>query len=65
MVVNTTFDKSENAEKFPAGPTIPRPGPILLSVAATDVKLVVKSKPSRLIIRKGHRIQTICQMNCP
>ena len=39
--------KSENAEKFPAGPTISSPGPILLKVAITDVTVVVTSKLSK------------------
>ena len=31
------------------GPTFPSPGPILLKVAETAVKFVVKSNPSKLI----------------
>ena len=45
--INTIFDISEKEEKFPVGPTTSNPGPILLSVANTAVKLVVKSKLSR------------------
>ena len=37
--------------KFPIGPTISRPGPILFSVAATAVKFVIRSKLSRDTIR--------------
>ena len=46
--VKTIFDSTENEAKLPVGPTTSRPGPILLSVAATAVKLVVKLLPSRL-----------------
>ena len=49
------LEKTEKDAKLPVGPTISRPGPILLSVAATEVKVVVKSNPSRLI----RRIDTI------
>ena len=38
--VRTNFERLENSEKFPVGPTLPSPGPILLKVAATAVKLV-------------------------
>ena len=37
------FDKIEKSAKFPVGPTAESPGPILLSVAITDVNVVVKS----------------------
>ena len=47
----TSFEKTENSLKFIAGPTALRPGPILLTVAATAVKFVVKSKLSTLISR--------------
>ena len=40
----------ERFPKFEDGPTASRPGPILLSVAATAVKELVKSKLSREII---------------
>ena len=43
------FEKTENCEKFPHGPTISSPGPILFKVAVTAVKFVVKSNPLRLI----------------
>ena len=36
-----------NMEKFAAGPTIPKPGPILLMVAATAVKVVTRSVSSK------------------
>jgi hypothetical protein len=39
----TIFDRSEKPPKLPIGPTTSKPGPILLSVAATAVKFVVKS----------------------
>ena len=53
IAVKTILDKGENIAKFPVGPTIPSPGPMLPSVAATAVKLVVKSKLSRLIITRA------------
>ncbi len=46
--IRTYFDKRENMPKLDAGPTMDRPGPILLIVAAIAVKFVVKSKLSRL-----------------
>lgn len=47
---NVILLKSEKVEKLPAGPTILIPGPILLSVAKTEVNVVPKSKPLREII---------------
>ena len=46
--------KGENDEKFPVGPTILSPGPILLNVAATDVNAVIMSTDSiaEIIMRK-------------
>ena len=41
--MSTSFEKGENAAKFDAGPTPPRPGPMLLMVAATAVKFVIRS----------------------
>ena len=38
-------------EKFPAGPTTPNPGPMLLRHEATDENVVLKSKPSKETIR--------------
>ena len=35
--------------KFPVGPTSSRPGPILLKVAATAVKFVIRLKSSKAI----------------
>ena len=52
-ILKTYLDKSENKEKLPVGPTKSSPGPILLSVAATAVKLVVKLKLSILIIKSA------------
>ena len=46
--IRMNLEKTENSEKFPVGPTISRPGPILFSVAAIAVKFVVKSKPFKL-----------------
>ena len=42
-------DHSIYTEKLLMGPTISRPGPMLLRVAATEVKLVIRSKLSREI----------------
>ena len=42
----TIFEKSLKRPKFSDGPTSSRPGPMLLIVAATAVKFVVKSLPS-------------------
>ena len=47
--ISTHLEKWENNPKFCVGPTISRPGPILLKVAATAVKFVVRSKLSMLI----------------
>ena len=44
--VSTNVEKFEYTEKFWVGPTISRPGPILLNVAATAEKLVIRSKSS-------------------
>lgn len=49
--ISTHFARGENREKFPVGPTSSRPGPILFKVAATAVKLVVKSYASSPSIR--------------
>ena len=50
--IKMNFEKTENSEKFPTGPTISSPGPILLRVAAMAVKFVVKSKPFKLNSKK-------------
>ena len=42
----TILERFEYIEKFPVGPTILSPGPILFNVATTAVKLLVKSKLS-------------------
>ena len=41
--IPAVVDKIEKSAKFPVGPTAESPGPILLSVAITDVNVVVKS----------------------
>ena len=38
--VNTIFDIGEKIEKFPEGPISPSPGPILFTVAMTEVMVV-------------------------
>ena len=43
---NSSFEAGENAEKFPVGPTMPKPGPILLIHALKAVNVEIKSKPS-------------------
>lgn len=42
----TVLLKSVNPEKFPLGPTSPRPGPTFPKVVATDVIVVTRSLPS-------------------
>ena len=49
--ISTYFEKGENPLKFCVGPTSSSPGPILLIVAVTAVKLVIKSFPSSDIRR--------------
>ena len=49
--INTHLERQEKELKFPIGPTISRPGPILFNVAVTAVKFVIRSKLSREIIR--------------
>ena len=44
--VRTIFASGEKAAKQPVGPTSPRPGPMLFSVAITAVKVVTKSRLS-------------------
>lgn len=44
--IKTIFEKILKSAKLQVGPTPPRPGPMLLSIATTPVKLVVKSKLS-------------------
>ena len=51
LSARTIVEKSENALKFPMGPTMSRPGPTLLMAARDAVKVVVKEKPSRETIR--------------
>ena len=43
---STILENGEYAEKFDAGPTAPKPGPILLMQAATAVILVSRSNAS-------------------
>ena len=45
----TYFENALKCAKFLVGPTMLRPGPMLLMVAAIAVKLVVKSLPSNEI----------------
>ena len=47
--VRISFENQENMPKFPVGPTSSRPGPILLKVAATAVKFVIRLKSSKAI----------------
>ena len=44
------FDNIEKPAKFPVGPTTFKPGPILLNVANTAARFVVKSKLSNEIM---------------
>ena len=43
---STSFESTEKFEKLPAGPTMPRPGPILLRQAIIAVVVDSRSKPS-------------------
>lgn len=52
LKIITNFDRLEKSPKFPMGPTISKPGPILFKVAAIAVKVEVKSKLSKLTINK-------------
>ena len=45
--ISTSFEGIEKKAKFSVGPTSERPGPILLIVAATAVKLVTASLQSK------------------
>ena len=45
--INTYLEKFEKNEKFCEGPASDKPGPILLIVAATAVKLVTRSYSSK------------------
>ena len=49
--INTHLDKSVKCEKFCAGPTIDKPGPMLFIVAMTEVMLVAKSFSSKAMIK--------------
>ena len=49
---SSSLDAQEKAEKFPTGPTISSPGPMLLMQAARAVKVVTMSNCSRLKSRK-------------
>ena len=55
----TSLENHENPAKFDAGPTSPRPGPILFIVAVMAVKLVIKSLLSNdIAIRDAAKIST-------
>lgn len=57
----TILERFEYIEKFPVGPTILSPGPILFNVATTAVKLLVKSKLSyRNDQYRKHQYKCIC-----
>lgn len=56
---NVNFDRFENSEKFPLGPTIPNPGPILPMQATTELKVVVKSNPSSDTMRDNKNKSSI------
>ena len=49
------FEKPEYCEKLPTGPTIPSPGPMLLIVATTAVKLYSVVNPSIDISRNAQK----------
>ena len=48
--ISTTLESGEKIEKFCAGPTRFKPGPMLFRHETTAVKFVVKSNSSRLKI---------------
>lgn len=48
----TSFEIHDKLEKFPVGPTIPKPGPTLLIHVATDENAEVKSIFCKAIIKK-------------
>ena len=49
----TSLEKSLKSAKLHLGPTEARPGPMLLKVAATELKVVVKSRFSKEISTKS------------
>src|SRR5699024_725982 len=53
IIINdkTTLINGEYIEKFPPGPTAPKPGPILLIVVATVLNAEIKSGASKLTIK--------------
>ena len=48
--ISTILESGEKIEKFCAGPTRFKPGPMLFRHETTAVKFVVKSNSSRLMI---------------
>ena len=50
--IKTILEGIEKNAKLPAGPTLLSPGPTLLIVAATAVKLVTRSCPSKEISKR-------------
>ena len=56
---STNLDRGENAEKLPMGPTISKPGPMLLMHATTAVKEVPKVKLSTATARVPSRVMSM------
>ena len=59
--IRTYLDAREKWPKFAVGPTAERPGPMLLNVAATEVKIVSRLwSPSKIVTRRtdAKKIQT-------
>lgn len=56
--IRTHLEKGLNRLKFWVGPTSSNPGPMLLKVAATAVKFVVKSYPSMLMAKTDKKNST-------
>ena len=52
----TSLLKGEKAEKLPAGPTAPSPGPVLLMQVMTEVRVSVKGKSFRATTREAPRV---------
>ena len=46
--LSSSLANGAKAEKFPVGPTMPKPGPMLLIQALSAVKVDSRSKPFRL-----------------
>ena len=57
--ISTIFDSGDINPKFAVGPTSSSPGPMLFIVATTDVNVVIRSFPSRLMSRREAMKSTV------